>query len=155
MEAKTEEFFPKKNYYIKAAARGTWDTVPLTVLWDVRCIPWVLDPLCLAFNNSTQDAVNLNWSLFASCPPPFPPPLPSRSMCPFHWIINYIETKAKCRHPKKIYLSRDFALIDWRYRKSSWYFLPRFVNCCPSNLLSGSSLPPPPLSFVNRYTAYK
>jgi hypothetical protein len=24
-----------------------------------------------------------------------------------------------------------------------WYFRPSFVNCCPSNLLSGS--PPPPL----------
>jgi hypothetical protein len=27
--------------------------------------------------------------------------------------------------------------IDWRYSKSCWYFLPSFVNCFPSNLLSG------------------
>ncbi len=24
-----------------------------------------------------------------------------------------------------------------------WYFRPSFVNCCPPNLLSGSSIPPP------------
>jgi hypothetical protein len=34
--------------------------------------------------------------------------------------------------------------IDWRYSQSCWYFDPPFVNCCPSNLLSGST-PPPPL----------
>jgi hypothetical protein len=32
--------------------------------------------------------------------------------------------------------------IDWRYSQSWWYFLPSFVNYCPSNLLSGS--PPHP-----------
>ncbi len=31
-----------------------------------------------------------------------------------------------------------------------WYFRPSFVNCCPSNLLSGSTLPTPPC--VNKYT---
>ncbi len=34
--------------------------------------------------------------------------------------------------------------IDCRYSQSCWYFRPNFVNCCPSNLLSGSTLPPPP-----------
>ncbi len=33
--------------------------------------------------------------------------------------------------------------IDWRYSQSCSYFRPRFLNCCPSNLLSGSNLPPP------------
>ena len=33
-------------------------------------------------------------------------------------------------------------LIDWRNSQSCWYFRPSFVNCCPSNLLSGSTLPP-------------
>jgi hypothetical protein len=47
--------------------------------------------------------------------------------------------------------------IDWRYSQSCWYVLPSsFVNCCPSNLLSGSTLPPslpsPPFPCVNKYT---
>jgi hypothetical protein len=29
-----------------------------------------------------------------------------------------------------------------------------FVNCCPSPLFSGSTLPPPPLQCVNKYTVY-
>jgi hypothetical protein len=33
----------------------------------------------------------------------------------------------------------------WRYSQSYWYFRPSFVNCCPSNLFSGSSPPPPHL----------
>ncbi len=32
---------------------------------------------------------------------------------------------------------------DWRYIQSCWYFRPRFMNCCLSLLLSGSTLPPP------------
>jgi hypothetical protein len=34
--------------------------------------------------------------------------------------------------------------MDWSYSQSFWYFLPNFVNCCLSNLLSGSTLPLPP-----------
>ncbi len=45
--------------------------------------------------------------------------------------------------------------IDWRYSQSYWYFRPSFVNCCPSNFLSGSTLlPPSPLPCVNKYTVY-
>jgi hypothetical protein len=44
--------------------------------------------------------------------------------------------------------------IGWRYSQSCRYFRPSFVNCCPSNLLSGSTLPPPPLPCVNKYTVY-
>jgi hypothetical protein len=33
--------------------------------------------------------------------------------------------------------------IDWRYSLSCWYLRPSFVNCCHSNLLSGSPLPLP------------
>ncbi len=32
--------------------------------------------------------------------------------------------------------------IDWRYSQSCWYFRPSFENCCPSILLSGSTLLP-------------
>ncbi len=38
-------------------------------------------------------------------------------------------------------LLSDF--IAWRYSPSCWYFRPSFVNCCPSNLLFGSSSPAP------------
>jgi hypothetical protein len=38
--------------------------------------------------------------------------------------------------------------------QTCWYFRPSFVNCCPSNLLSGSTLPPSPLLCVNKYTVY-
>ncbi len=31
--------------------------------------------------------------------------------------------------------------VDCRYSQSCWYFRPSFVNCCPTNLLSGSTLP--------------
>ncbi len=67
-----------------------------------------------------------------------------------HWLINFIETKAKYRHLQKIDLKRDFAaeFIDWRYSKSCWYFRPSFVNCCIvatqtfSLVLLSSTLPP-------------
>ncbi len=32
--------------------------------------------------------------------------------------------------------------IDWRYSQSCWYLRPSFVKCCPSDLLSGSTLHP-------------
>jgi hypothetical protein len=57
---------------------------------------------------------------------------------------------AKCHHLKKFtwdgtlqQVLIDF--IDWRYSHSCYYFRPSFVNCYTSNLLSGSTLPPPPL----------
>ncbi len=34
------------------------------------------------------------------------------------------------------------------------FFWPSFVNCCPSPLLSGLTLPPSPLPSVNKYTVY-
>jgi hypothetical protein len=37
--------------------------------------------------------------------------------------------------------------IDWRYSQSCWYFRSSFVNCCPSNLLSGSTPLPPPSKY--------
>ncbi len=50
---------------------------------------------------------------------------------------------------------------DWRYSQPCWYFRPSFVNCCPSNILSGSTLPPSPLfpvwirTLCNTYTVCK
>jgi len=45
----------------------------------------------------------------------------------WHGLINYIDTKAKCRHLQKITgkgtLQQVF--IDWRYSQSC------FVDCCP------------------------
>jgi hypothetical protein len=64
-------------------------------------------------------------------------------------LINYIDTKAKFRHLKKMTCKGPLRqwlseFINWRYSQSCWYFRPGFVNCCPSNLRSGSTLPPLP-----------
>ncbi len=62
-----------------------------------------------------------------------------------HGIINYIDTKAKYRQQKNLLVKglcgRCLQSL-WRYSQSCWYFRPSFVNCCPSNLLCGSSLSP-------------
>ena len=63
----------------------------------------------------------------------------------WHGLINYIDTEANC-HLKKFTCKGTFAagllseFIDWRYSQSCWHFRPSFVNCCLSNLLSGSTL---------------
>ncbi len=60
-------------------------------------------------------------------------------------IINYIDTKAKCRHLKKLTCTGTWrkvfirVFIDWRYSQSCWYVRP-------------SSLPS--LRCVNKYTLY-
>jgi hypothetical protein len=76
------------------------------------------------------------------------------SMPNIHGLINYIDTKEKCCHIKNWPVKRlcgrclsDF--IHWRYSQSCRYFRPCFANCCPSNLLSVSTLPPSPLPCVN------
>ncbi len=69
----------------------------------------------------------------------------------YHGILNYIDTKAKCRHLKKLICKGTLWQVFIRvYRleiKSVMLvFRPSFVNCCPSNLFSGSTLalyPPP------------
>ncbi len=45
--------------------------------------------------------------------------------------------------------------IDWRYIQSWWYFRPSFVNCCLSDLLSGSYPPPPFCVKVYTETVFK
>ncbi len=71
-----------------------------------------------------------------------------------HGLINYIDTKAKCRHRKKLTCVKVLCgrclseFVDWRYSQSCWYFRPNSVNCCSSHLLSGSTLPSPPLPCV-------
>ncbi len=55
-----------------------------------------------------------------------------------HGLITYIDTKW------------DFAAGVYQSLETGetvshdWYFRPSFVNCCPSPLLYGSTLPPPP-----------
>jgi hypothetical protein len=73
---------------------------------------------------------------------------------------SYRETKANCRHLKKLTCKRTLRLvfisIDWRDSQSCWYFRPSYVNHCPSPLLSGSTLPsfpsPPSLCEIYTYT---
>jgi hypothetical protein len=70
-----------------------------------------------------------------------------------HGLINYKDTKTKCR---LYWLLTEF--IDWRYSRSCWYFRPSFVNYCVSNLLSASPPlhHPPPLPFPkSKYRIYR
>jgi hypothetical protein len=59
-----------------------------------------------------------------------------------HGQINNIDTKAKCRHLKKISYKGTKGQVFIRVyileiHQSCWYFQPSFVNFCPSNILSG------------------
>jgi hypothetical protein len=63
-------------------------------------------------------------------------------------LIKYMDTKAKCRHLKNLTCKETLRQMIIRV-----YFPPRFVNFCPSNLISGSTLTPPP-PCVNKYTVY-
>ncbi len=60
--------------------------------------------------------------------------------------MDYVDAKAKKLAVQGLCGRCLSGFIDWRYSQSYWYFRPSFVNCCPSNLLSGSISPPPPPS---------
>ncbi len=87
------------------------------------------------------------------CLSPIPVAQPSRSLNPEPVKkIRLIEVNAKSRHLKNIPVKglcdECYRSIDWRflaYIQSCWYFQPSFVictlPCCPSPLLSGSTLP--------------
>ncbi len=64
--------------------------------------------------------------------------------------------KAKCRHLYKLTCKGTLrkVFIDWRYSQSCWYFRLSFVNCCLSNLLCGSNLPPPSPPSLCQSTVY-
>jgi hypothetical protein len=69
-------------------------------------------------------------------------------LLPWTNYCNYIESKMSSYKtlPVKGLWGRCLSkFLDWRYSQSCWYFRPIFVNCCPSNLLFGSTLPPPSL----------
>jgi hypothetical protein len=63
---------------------------------------------------------------------------------------NFIQTFFICKGILRQVLSE---FIDCRYSQSCWYFRPGFVNCCPSPLLSCSTLHPP-IPCVNKYIVY-
>ncbi len=71
-----------------------------------------------------------------------------------HGLINYMDTKAKCRHLKKLTSIRRCLseFIDWKYSQSSWYFRPSFVNHLTFSLVQLSA--PLPLPCVNKYTIF-
>jgi hypothetical protein len=75
--------------------------------------------------------------------------------------IRLIKSNATCRHMKKLTSKGTLRQVFIRvfrlkianlwctlYSQSCWYFRPSFVNCCPSNLLSGSTRPPIPCAKV-------
>ncbi len=82
---------------------------------------------------------------------PVPVPVPGSTLFMYTWrhrLFNYIDTKAKWRHKKKLTCTGTLRQVFIRvyrlgYSQSCWYFRPSFVNCCLSNLLFGFILPPP------------
>ncbi len=71
--------------------------------------------------------------------------------------IRLKEDNGKLRHLKKLTCKETLRqmfvrVIDWSYSQSCWIFRPSFVNCCPSNLFSGSTSPLPP--FLCQSTVY-
>jgi hypothetical protein len=59
------------------------------------------------------------------------------------FYINALENTNTKGHLHFPFIIRT-EFIDWRYNQSCWYFRPGLVNCCPSHLLSGSTLHPFP-----------
>jgi hypothetical protein len=53
-----------------------------------------------------------------------------------------------CKGTLRQVLIRVYSLVQ----SVMLYFRPCFVNCCPSNLLSGSTLPPPPTFPLLKYS---
>ncbi len=107
--------------------------------------------------SATDDlCVTLSFLCNQSHPADQPQQVVSKEYKP-HGLINYIDTKAKCRHLKNwpadgLCAGCFSEFIDRRHSESCWYFWPSFVNCCLSDLLSASI--PPPLPCVNKYTVY-
>ncbi len=63
-----------------------------------------------------------------------------------HGLMKNIDTKAKCRHLKKLTLRQVFMRV-YRRRYTVNHvsiFDPAFFNCCLFPLLFGLTLPPPP-----------
>ena len=62
-------------------------------------------------------------------------------------LCLYVDTKAKCRHLKILTcgetLRQVFISLWTGDSQTCWYFRPSIVYCCPSPLLSSSTLPPP------------
>ena len=69
-----------------------------------------------------------------------------------HGYINFTDTEAKCRFLKRLTYKGTLQQVYIRvYRLEiqsvMLVFRPSFLNCCPCNLLSGSSPPLHPLPF--------
>jgi hypothetical protein len=76
-----------------------------------------------------------------------------------HGLINYIDTKAKCRHKKltcKGTLRQVFIRVYKLVEQSvMWVFLTQLCELLPLyNLVFGSTLALSPLPCVNKYTVY-
>ncbi len=114
----------------------------------------------ILFRKSFQIGQTISWRLNVSrnCPKAWPPQklvtdsqttkkANSRCFIPSstHGLINYTDTKAKCRHLTN--KQRDFAAGVYQSLSTGdtvshvGIFDPALWNCCSSNLLSGSTLP--------------
>jgi hypothetical protein len=71
-----------------------------------------------------------------------------------HGLIDYLDTKANCCHQKNLTFNWTSLHVFNRVHSleiQTVIFGHSFVNCCPSPLLSDSTLPPPPVPYVNKY----
>ncbi len=73
-----------------------------------------------------------------------------------HGLINYKDTKTKCRHLKKLTCKGTLRQVFIRVHIPEIQSVilvsrPSFVNYCPFNLLSGSPPPPFPVSTYSKY----
>ncbi len=99
---------------------------------DLNCLPH--RPLLFDSLFSFPHNYEGSFCILTLTTPPPPPPQPSFPISvssspdtPSHGLINYVDTKEKCRHLTKINMQRDFEVgdaefIDWRYSQSYWYF---------------------------------
>jgi hypothetical protein len=122
----------RQRFQAFCATEDKW--ISWSVRWEVsakKCNVWIL----------------LWWSsLFKS----------RRFQATHHGLINYIDTKAKCRHLNKIPVKglRGRCLsefIDWRYSQSCWYFRPGSWTVAPLTFsLVKTLLPLPPPSLCEQ-----
>ncbi len=70
-----------------------------------------------------------------------------------HGLINYIDSKAKCFHLKKLTCVgtlRHVCIVDWRFSQYYWYFRPGLWTVAPLTFSLVQLSPPFPC--VNKYT---
>ncbi len=124
----------------------------ILILWLYRPISTPCRPLPWIGGRQERDSRPFNWVRLERLGCKYN----RRSELQKHGLVNYIDTKGKCRHLKiltcngtSLGAGATSEFIDWWYSQWCWYFRRSFVNCCPSTF-SLVQLSPPPC--VSKYT---